>query len=109
VLSDEIKDGLSFLKDIQGKIKDNQAEIEIAASEIQKIADALSSLASGDPKPLNVTLTQWTNVNKLLLAKASAEQELVADAPPDWDKIGSGVATAVAVAVKIALAVAAAG
>ena len=107
-LSDEIKDGLAFLQDIQAKVKDNQDEIQIAATEIQKIADMLTSLAGGDSTPLNVTITQWTDVDKLLLAGASAEQQITAGASPDWNKIGSGVATAVGIAVKIALAVAAA-
>jgi hypothetical protein len=106
-LSDEIKDGLSFLSGIQSTAKGNQAELELAAVEIRKIADLFGSLSRGDAKPLDVTLTKWTNVNKLLLAKASAEQELTSGSSPDWNKIGDGVATAVGIAVKIALAIAA--
>ena len=105
-LSDEIKDGLSFLKDVQAKAKDNKADIQKAANEVQRVADALKGLASGDPVKLNVTMTQFENVNKLLLAQASAEDELTRSASPDWNKIGDGVATVVGIAVKIGLAVA---
>jgi hypothetical protein len=105
-LSDEIKDALSFLKDIQTQAKGHKAEIEKVASEVQRVADILKGLSNGDPAPLQVTLTQFENVNRLLLASASAEQELVRKSSIDWEKVGDGIAKVAGVAVKIGLAIA---
>lgn len=104
-LADEIKDGMGFLKDLQAKAKDKKPELEKAAQQLQSLADALKGLADGKPEKLNLQLTQWTNVNRLLAAKQSAEQELTKSAPPDWNKIGDGIAGVAGIAIKIALAV----
>ncbi len=106
-LASEIKDGLAFLKDVQATAKDKKDDLEKAAAQLETLAAALKSLAKGDSSKLNVTLTKFENVNRLLAAKASAEQELIKSARPDWNKIGDGVAGVAGVAVKIALAVAA--
>ena len=103
-LTNEIKDGLAFLRDIQSKAKDKKDDLEKIAAQLESIASAFKSLAKGDSSKLNVTLTQWQDVNRLLAAKASAENELTKSASPDWNKIGDGVAGVVGVAVKIALA-----
>ncbi len=105
-LANEIKDGLSFLKDLQSQAKDKKEDLEKAAGQLESLAAALKGLAKGDPSKLNVQLTQWEGVNRLLLAGASAEQELTKGASPDWDKIGDGLATAAGIAVKIGIAVA---
>lgn len=106
-LASEIKEGLAFLKDVQAKAKDKKEDLEKAAAQLESLAAALKGLANGDSSKLNVTLSKFENVNRLLAAKASAEHELTKGARPDWDKIGDGVAGVAGVAVKIALAVAA--
>ena len=106
-LADEIKSGLSFLKDIQSQAKDKKDDIEKAATQLESLAAALKGLAKGDSTKLNITLGQWEGVNRLLAAKASAEEELTKGASPDWNKIGDGIATAAKIAVKVGLAVAA--
>ena len=106
-LASEIKDGLAFLKDLQAKAKDKKPELEKAAKELESRAAVFKGLASGSSEKLDLKLTAWTNVNRLLAAKQSAEQELTKSAPPDWNKIGDGIAGVAGVAVKIGLAVAA--
>ena len=105
-LSNEIKDGMAFLKDLQSKAKDKKPELEKAAKQLESLAAALKGLAGGDQHALDVTLTRFEGANRLLLAKASAEHELVRSAPPDWDKIGDGVVTVLRVALKIAAVIA---
>lgn len=104
-LADEIKAGQGFLKQIQSQAKDKKAELEKAASQMESLAAAFKSLANGDPEKLQLTLTKWEGVNRLLAAQASAEAELTKGASPDWNKIGDGIATAVGISIKIALAV----
>ena len=105
-LANEIKDGLAFLKQIQAQAKDKKEDLEKAAGQLESLAAAIKGLANGDSSKLDVQLTQWEGVNRLLLASASAEKELTKSASPDWDKIGDGLATAAGIAVKIGLAVA---
>lgn len=104
-LADEIKAGTGFLKDLQAKAKDKKPELEKAAKQLESLAGLFRGLADGKGEKLNLTLTQWEGVNRLLAAKQSAEQELTKSAPPDWNKIGDGVAGVAGVAIKIALAV----
>ena len=106
-LADEIKDGMAFLKDLQSKAKDKKPELEKAAQQLESLAAALKGLANGSPEKLNLQLTRFEGVNRLLAAKQSAEKELTRSAPPDWNKIGDGIAGVAGIAVKIGLAVAA--
>jgi DNA repair exonuclease SbcCD ATPase subunit len=105
-LANEIKDAVSFLKDLETQAKDKKTELQTAANQLEQLAAALRGLASGDPSKLSVQFTQWEGVNRLLLASASAENELTRRASPDWNKIGDGVAIAAGIAVKIGIAVA---
>lgn len=105
-LANEIKDGLSFLKEIQSQAKDKKDELEKAAGQLETLAAALKSLAKGDATKIEFTRTQWEGVNRLLAAKASAEAELTRGASPDWNRIGDGIATVTKIAVKVGLAVA---
>lgn len=105
-LSNEIKDSLAFLKDLQAKAKDKKPELEKAAKQLESLAAALKGLADGKPEKLDLTLTNWEGVNRLLAAKQSAEHELTRSAPPDWNAIGDGIAGVAGVAVKVGLAIA---
>lgn len=105
-LADEIKSGLAVFKDLQAQAKDKKDDIEKAAAQLESLAAVLKGLTKGDSSKLDVTLTQWEGVNRLLLASASAQQELTKSASPDWDKIGDGIAKVAGIGVKIALAVA---
>lgn len=105
-LSSEIKDSLAFLKDLQAKAKDKKGDLEKAAKQLESLAEAIKGLADGKPEKLNAALGQWEGVNRLLLAKASAEHELTRKASPDWNAIGDGIAGVAGVAVKIGIAVA---
>lgn len=107
-LTDDVKEGLSFLKDLQAKAADNKEALQKAGAQLEGLAAMLKGLASGDSTKLNIQLTQWEGVNRLLAAQASAEAELTKSAPPDWNKIGDGIANVAGIAVKIGLAVAAA-
>ena len=106
-LSDEIKDGLSFLKDLQSKAKDKKGDLEKAAHQLESLAAALKGLAGGSSEKLNLQVSKFEGVNRLLAAKQSAENELMRSASPDWNAIGDGIAGVAGVAIKIGLAVAA--
>lgn len=104
-LAEDIKGGIDLLKTLQEKAKGNKEELEKAAKHLESLADAIKSLANGDASKIEITRTQWSNVNRLLAAKASAEQELTKGASPDWEAIGDTVAGVARIIVKVGLAV----
>lgn len=105
-LADDLKSGLDLLKDLQGKAKSHKDDLERASQHLSTLADAIKALANGDPSKIEITATQWHNVNRLLAAKASAEEELTKRASPDWEAIGDTVAGVAGIAIKVGLAVA---
>ena len=101
-LQAQVKDGLGAIKELTDKAKDHKADLEKSADALRRVADLVKALAANpDPVVLGDLKTEFEQVNKTLIAMASAQQELDRKSV-DWEKVGNGVLAVVSVTLKIA-------